>query len=167
MVREPMPEALESKLFCVPFSVTVTAPGLPARTVIESVTVYFSSHGPVTVLATSLEPSFVISSQEVSPLATETVTTVSCAVSPLSAVDESLSAASSLVVVVVVVVVDVESVEESDDVESVDVVLTGTVDFDSLCVVLLPTHERTERMRMSVRASARARITRSIERRLS
>lgn len=39
MVREPMPEALESKLFCVPFSVTVTAPGLPARMVIESVTV--------------------------------------------------------------------------------------------------------------------------------
>ena len=39
IVSEPMPDALDSKLFCVPFSVTVTAPGLPARMVIDSVTV--------------------------------------------------------------------------------------------------------------------------------
>ncbi len=39
IVGEPMPEALESKLFWVPFSVTVTTPGLPARMVMESVTV--------------------------------------------------------------------------------------------------------------------------------
>ena len=39
MVRDPMPETLESKLFWVPFSVTVTMPGLPARMVMESVTV--------------------------------------------------------------------------------------------------------------------------------
>ena len=39
IVRDPMPEALESKLFWAPFSVTVSTPGLPARMVMESVTV--------------------------------------------------------------------------------------------------------------------------------
>ncbi len=126
MVIEPMPEALESKLFWVPFSVTVTAPGLPARMVMESVTVYVCSQGPVTVLATSLVPSFVISSHEVSPLATETVTSVSVVA------DESLVEESALVVpsafVVVVVGVDEEPVSVSSvELESVDVVLTGTV----------------------------------------
>ena len=160
---DPMPEALESKLFCSPFSVTVTTPGLPARMVMESVTVYLCSQGPVTVLASSLVPSLVISSQEVSPLATDTVTTVSAGVDESEdepSVEEPSAEDSVPVVVVVVDGVDDESVEvASVDVASVDVVLTGTVVFDSWeALDLPPTQERTEKTRISVSATARARM---------
>ena len=117
----------------------------------------------MTVLASSLVPSLVISSQEASPLATDTVTTVSAGVEGSEdepSVEEPSADDSVLVVDVVVVGVDDESVEVvSVDVESVEVVLTGTVVFDSWGVFdLLPTQERIEKTRMRVSASARARM---------
>ena len=119
------------------------------------------------MLATSLVPSFVISSHEVSPLATETLTTVCWG----AAVVDELSwvfVPSVVVVVVVVVVVGVEG-DPVDVVseESVEVVLTGTVVFVSCDVDLLFTHERTERTKMTVSTSASATMTRRIVRRLS
>ena len=63
MERDPRPEAFELKGTDAPFLVTVTAEGLPACTVMVSVTVYSFSQGPVTESATSLLPSLVTSSQ--------------------------------------------------------------------------------------------------------
>ena len=110
----------------------------------------------------------VISSHEVSPLATETVTTVSVEAEESeedASVVEEPSVDVVVSVVVVVVCVDEESVEPvSLEDESVEVVLTGTVVFDSCEVVdLLLTHERIEKTRMS--ASASAQITSSVVRR--
>jgi hypothetical protein len=110
-------------------------------------------------------PSFVISSHEVSPLATEIVTTVSVAFVESPAV---LSESAVPLVVVVVVGVDEVSVDvELVELVSVDVVLTGTVVLLSWDVERLLTHERTEKTRMRVSANARAQITRSVARRLS
>ena len=112
----------------------------------------------------------VISSHEVSPLATETVTTVSVEAEESeedASVVEEPSVDVVVSVVVVVVCVDEESVEPvSLEDESVVVVLTGTVDFDSCGEVdLLLTHERIENTRMSVSAKASAQITSSVVRR--
>ena len=112
----------------------------------------------------------VISSHEVSPQATETVTTVSVEAEESeedASVVEEPSVDVVVSVVVVVVCVDEESVEPvSLEDESVEVVLTGTVVFDSCEVVdLLLTHERIEKTRMSVSASASAQITSSVVRR--
>ena len=71
-----MPKALESKLFWVPFSVTVTTPGLPARMVMSRSR---CSSAPRARNRTRLLACAVVGDlgHEVSPLATETVTTVS------------------------------------------------------------------------------------------
>ena len=76
IVIDPIPDVFESKLYVFPFFATVTAEMLLTEMNMASVTVYDCFQGPVICSATSLMPSHLISTQETSPLATETLTTV-------------------------------------------------------------------------------------------
>ena len=71
IVIDPMPDVFESKLCVFPFFATVTAEMLLTEMDMASVTVYDCFQGPVICSATSLMPSHLISTQEISPLATE------------------------------------------------------------------------------------------------
>lgn len=94
IVIDPMPDVFESKLCVFPFFATVTAEMLLTEMDMASVTVYDCFQGPVICSATSLMPSHLISTQEISPLATETLTTVFSS-SPSLLPDESVSLGAS------------------------------------------------------------------------
>ena len=172
MVKVPVPEALDVKSTFLPFSVTETFDGLAARMVIESVTVNSCSQGPVTLSATALVPSQVISSQEYSPSATLTLTTVACWVVVAA---ESVAVASSPVASVVVepelsevLVLIVDLVDELelllelelessplDDPESALFTLTVCPAWLLAAPVLALTHEVAAKTKMPVKTMAR------------
>ena len=98
MVSVPTPEVLDEKSTFLPLLVTVTASTLLTWMAMLSVTVYVWDQAPVRLSATTLLPSTVTSTQDASPEARLTWTTVRSGVAAASAWAWSPEAASPVAV---------------------------------------------------------------------